>query len=35
MIGQKSMLCVHPQPNKVVPDWELSGQSMYIGIINC
>ena len=33
MIGQKSMLSVHPQLNKVGPDLARLGQSMYIGII--
>ena len=30
MIGQKSMLSVHPQLNKVGPDLAHLGQSMYI-----
>ena len=35
MTGQKSMLCEHPQLNKVGPDLAHLGQSMSIGITNC
>ena len=35
MNGQKSMLSMHPQLNKVGPDLAHLGQSMYIGMIGC
>ena len=34
MIGQKSMPSVHPQQNKVGPDWAHLGQNMFIGLIS-